>query len=669
MTVIRERTHVKVRRVCAALICATSVLLGPAAAPSAIALPMPPSGCQFLPGGLRAWWPADGSALDQGGTNNGTLVNGASFVAGRVGQAFHFDGVNDYVQVGARPSLKMGAAMTVAAWIRPTANVDGIIVSKEGEYEIAREPDGTIQWALANPATWLGQSNWLFINTHAVAPLNVWTHVALVYDSTKVTTFVNGVAVHSVGGSVPPGNTGTLGDVHTDMNDFRIGGRQHESEFFAGDIDEVEVWDQPVPAADVAALATTGLAGEHVQVRPTTRIDFDTLPNGGATTLGQVIDNEYATLGVTFSLDTGAPAIIANTTFPGGARALSPTADGSLTPSKMRDIVMNFSVPVARVSIASGDTDEPWSLRAYAGDSLVASGSPMASGDIAVATAVATTPATGGWITRAVVDLTQANTEDSGPEFFDLLQFDVADATAPTVTLTAPPANAAGWNNGPVTVALTSADGGGAGLSDFSYESSGATEIAMTHATGSASLLISDDGITTVSYAAVDCQGNQAVGSQVVRVDATPPSVLFTGNLGSYGVADDVGITCVATDATSGIATNTCTDAIAPAWSFGVGEHTLVATATDVAGNESTESTSFVVVVDTAGLCRLVQQFAGDSNTARSLCAKLSNADAAKTPQARAGMVNAFRNEVAAQSGKTLRVVDAATLRSLASSL
>ena len=82
----------------------------------------------------------------------------------------------------------------------PTSNVDGIIVNKEGEYEIARSPNGTIQWALANPSLWSGRSNWVFVNTGIVAPLNTWTHITMVYDSTKVTTYTNGVAMHTVGG-------------------------------------------------------------------------------------------------------------------------------------------------------------------------------------------------------------------------------------------------------------------------------------------------------------------------------------------------------------------------------------------------------------------------------------------------------------------------------------
>jgi hypothetical protein len=59
------------------------------------------------------------------GTNNGTLLNGATFAPGKVGQAFSFDGVSAVVQVPNSPALSMapGTALTVDLWAyRTTAN-------------------------------------------------------------------------------------------------------------------------------------------------------------------------------------------------------------------------------------------------------------------------------------------------------------------------------------------------------------------------------------------------------------------------------------------------------------------------------------------------------------------------------------------------------------------
>ena len=50
--------------------------------------------------GLVSWWPGDGTAEDIVGGNHGTLLNGATFAPGVVGQAISFDGLDDYVEIG-----------------------------------------------------------------------------------------------------------------------------------------------------------------------------------------------------------------------------------------------------------------------------------------------------------------------------------------------------------------------------------------------------------------------------------------------------------------------------------------------------------------------------------------------------------------------------------------
>ena len=80
-------------------------------------------------------------------------MNGVTFVPGMVGRAFSFNTTNSYVQVGDRPQLRMSDYMSIEAWIYPTATVVtgfSIIVSKEGEYEVAIGSDGAMWWAFAN---------------------------------------------------------------------------------------------------------------------------------------------------------------------------------------------------------------------------------------------------------------------------------------------------------------------------------------------------------------------------------------------------------------------------------------------------------------------------------------------------------------------------------------
>ena len=69
-----------------------------------IAVLQPPShsqaqqaSCGGVPSGLIGWWPADGSSSDVKGGRDGKLEGGAGYASGRFGQAFNFDGVDDFI--------------------------------------------------------------------------------------------------------------------------------------------------------------------------------------------------------------------------------------------------------------------------------------------------------------------------------------------------------------------------------------------------------------------------------------------------------------------------------------------------------------------------------------------------------------------------------------------
>src|SRR5207247_523750 len=74
--------------------------------------------CANAPSNLVSWWQAEGNSNDFAGGNNGILRNGATFAAGKVGSAFSFDGVNDYVEVpnSANISFATNAPMSFELW-------------------------------------------------------------------------------------------------------------------------------------------------------------------------------------------------------------------------------------------------------------------------------------------------------------------------------------------------------------------------------------------------------------------------------------------------------------------------------------------------------------------------------------------------------------------------
>src|SRR2546423_9399819 len=74
-------------------------------------------GCAPLSPGLVGWWRGEGDAVDQSGTNNGTLIGNATFGAGEVGQAFVFDGNSSGVVLSNTPAPRL-QNFTIEAWIQ-----------------------------------------------------------------------------------------------------------------------------------------------------------------------------------------------------------------------------------------------------------------------------------------------------------------------------------------------------------------------------------------------------------------------------------------------------------------------------------------------------------------------------------------------------------------------
>jgi hypothetical protein len=245
------------------------------------------------------------------------------------------------------------------------------------------------------------------------------------------------------------------------------------------------------------------------------------------------------------------------------------------------------------------------------------------------------------------------------------------DSVAPTTTAsTTPTANAAGWNNGPVTVNLAATDDpNGAGVQSVSYALAGAQSGGATVAGARASVVVSAEGTTAVSYNARDKAGNdEASKTLTVRIDATAPVVTYSGNAGTYTVDQQINITCTAADALSGIASTTCADAVGPAYAFPLGTNTLSATATDVAGNQGGATTTFTVAVTPDALAALVSRFVENQGIANALSAKIHQIERANG-RGRPDQFEAFVHQLDAQRGKALTAEQADLLIRLAGAL
>src|SRR5579872_6442413 len=123
------------------------------------------------------------------------------------------------------------------------------------------------------------------------------------------------------------------------------------------------------------------------------------------------------------------------------------------------------------------------------------------------------------------------------------------DETAPVdAPVVSPAANGAGWNNSDVTVNWHWTDSG-----------SGIDPAHCVQSSTSAG-----EGALTLSSTCQDLAGNSASDSVTVNVDKTAPVVSYSGNAGTYSLTQSVSITCSASDALSGVVSNTCANVSGP---------------------------------------------------------------------------------------------------------
>jgi len=164
---------------------------------------------------------------------------------------------------------------------------------------------------------------------------------------------------------------------------------------------------------------------------------------------------------------------------------------------------------------------------------------------------------------------------------------------------------------------------------------------------------------------------NSGLVGETFKLDSTPPVITYTGG-GTYTVDQTVNVTCLASDPSpgSGLASDTCQNISAPAYTFAINvPHTVSATATDNAGNTASNSTSFTVIVTFASLDNLVAQFSSNASVTSGLQDKLDAARNAKNAKTRGNLLDAFDNQVRAQTGKALTAEEAALLTEFADAL
>ena len=213
-------------------------------------------GCFAWPAGMVAWWTGDGTTLDIAGTNNGVIQTGASYAAGMVGQAFYMDGAGGRVEVTPSSVLNLRAALTVQAWINPSASIsnrDATILRNGLGYDLAYSLMCGTNFSLR--FHWYDGAFQFVSSSPNAVRAGIWWHVAATRtDSQFIRLYVNGMEVASGQGTTPVSSVPAKLD---------IGSTRPMATFqdFCGFIDEVALFSRALSASEIAAIYSAGPAG------------------------------------------------------------------------------------------------------------------------------------------------------------------------------------------------------------------------------------------------------------------------------------------------------------------------------------------------------------------------------------------------------------------------
>jgi len=204
---------------------------------------------------LIGYWKFDegsgSTAADSSGmSNNGTIINGATWVDGKVGNALRFDGVDDYVYVPTSSSLNdYSGGLTLMAWIKTdtvSTYQQHIIAKGNGfgypgeDYAITLQPGDDLLFFIGGTAAWVVYG----VYPDAVTP-NKWYHVAATWNGTEWAIYVNGTLKAS-------GGNQSNSPLNFSSSPLCVGREPGwPSTSFDGLIDEVRIYNRALSSSEI----------------------------------------------------------------------------------------------------------------------------------------------------------------------------------------------------------------------------------------------------------------------------------------------------------------------------------------------------------------------------------------------------------------------------------
>ena len=200
------------------------------------------------------------SPNDAVGTNHGTLVNGTTFTTGKIGKAFNFDGVNDYIQLP-NNSMNFLGDFSISLWVNFNGS-NGTLIGSTCFGNNSSPQEGTSGWSLTYANGYLmfniyNDNSHVGLEKNNIIVSNAWNHIVITSKSGSNKIYANGVLVLT--------NTSTMRPNYRKTVSTRLGGSSTylPNSYFFGKMDAVTAWEKELSASEISALYNSGNAQQY----------------------------------------------------------------------------------------------------------------------------------------------------------------------------------------------------------------------------------------------------------------------------------------------------------------------------------------------------------------------------------------------------------------------
>ena len=248
------------------------------------------SGTSAHPAGLVALWSGEGDGLDSIGGNNLALMD-VSFEEGKVGQAFEFNGQNQWANCGNSSLGNFGENdFTVMFWVKFNELRNEQIMVEKFIEPLNGSPLG---WTI----TKLSNNRFRFAEAGGGAPLvdygaavaSTWLHMTVTRNHGMVACYVHGVLSGQLATLANLDSTATLKFGHRGNTVDTPGSADTREMYLNGALDEIAIYNRALSAEEIKSIGITENNGEPLPPPASSPMPFNRIyyRNGSANGFGE----------------------------------------------------------------------------------------------------------------------------------------------------------------------------------------------------------------------------------------------------------------------------------------------------------------------------------------------------------------------------------------------